>query len=151
MAPLRVGILTLGGPLGGAGASHQELPCGGTLSSVSGPERRKLGARLLAPRSASAGAPPGGGGETTRAHTAPLLSPLTPAASRGPQTLLLCPFPQKKWDQSVHFPKGNLLRSTYQLSSVFQLYPTLCNLMGCRLPCPSPNPGVHSNLCPLSQ
>lgn len=42
------------------------------------------------------------------AHTAPLLSPLTPAPYRGPKTLLLCPFPRKKWGQSVHFPKGNL-------------------------------------------
>ena len=37
-------------------------------------------------------------------------------------------------------------------SSVAQSCPTLCDTMNCmqhaRPPCPSPTPGVHSNLCP---
>ena len=33
-------------------------------------------------------------------------------------------------------------------SEVTQLCPTLCDPMNARPPCPSPTPGVHSNLCP---
>ena len=35
---------------GETGASHREFPCRGTLICVSGPERRKQGACLLAPQ-----------------------------------------------------------------------------------------------------
>ena len=41
--------------------------------------------------------------------------------------------------------------SKSKFSSVTQSYPTLCNPMDARPPCPSPTPGVCSNLCPLSQ
>ena len=35
--------------------------------------------------------------------------------------------------------------------SVAQLFPTLCNPMDSRLPCPSSSPGTCSNSCPLSR
>ena len=44
--------------------------------------------------------------------------------------------------------------SSVQFSSVIQSCPTLCDSHGlqhARPPCPSPTPGVYSNLCPLSQ
>ena len=34
--------------------------------------------------------------------------------------------------------------------SVAQLYPTVCNPMDCRLPCPSPSPRACSDWCPSS-
>ena len=37
------------------------------------------------------------------------------------------------------------------VSSVTQSWLTLCDLMDCRLPCPSPTPGACSNFCPLNQ
>ena len=39
----------------------------------------------------------------------------------------------------------------YQLSSVIQSCPTLCDPMDTRLSCPSSSPGACSNSCPLSQ
>ena len=38
-----------------------------------------------------------------------------------------------------------------KFSSVTQSYPTLCDPMDGRPPCPSPTPGVHSNSCLLSR
>ena len=38
----------------------------------------------------------------------------------------------------------------HMISSVAQSYPTVCNPMDCRPPCPSPTPGVYSNSCALS-
>ena len=37
-----------------------------------------------------------------------------------------------------------------QFSSIAQSCLTVCNPMDCSTPCPSPTPGVHPNLCPLS-
>ena len=53
--------------------------------------------------------------------------------------------------------KSSFLREHYieqlisqSISSVTQSCLTLCNPMNARLPCPSPNPRVHPNPCPLS-
>ena len=59
------------------------------------------------------------------------------------------------WVTSIHLPKSHWGFSACCCCSVAKLCLTFCKstnyIQHARLPCPSPSPGVCSNLCPLSR